>query len=181
MPIFSRFALQQSTGTYLKKGPVWTVEFNRHGTRMATGGQDGRVVVWNVSVPGNDADSILDQIHSARENDPKNVSKQQEGNASSSRAHEELNGGEGLRTGKAVNRTASESAASSASASSDDLGCSSSAGRASGSLRGADGSERAFSGLKVCTVPTTFDQYNFYYDNIGSVQCLLYYKCLYDY
>ncbi|CAN0379695.1 unnamed protein product, partial [Hapterophycus canaliculatus] len=30
-------------------GPVWTVKFNVRGTRIATGGQDGKVVVWDLS------------------------------------------------------------------------------------------------------------------------------------
>lgn len=34
-----------------QKGPVWTLAFNRRGTRMATGGQDGKVVIWDLSAP----------------------------------------------------------------------------------------------------------------------------------
>ncbi|CAN0410098.1 unnamed protein product, partial [Laminaria digitata] len=31
------------------KGPIWTLKFNQRGTRMATGGQDGKVVVWDLA------------------------------------------------------------------------------------------------------------------------------------
>lgn len=34
------------------QGPIWTVEFNRHGTLMATGGEDGKVILWKVHAPG---------------------------------------------------------------------------------------------------------------------------------
>lgn len=34
------------------QGPIWTVEFNRHGTLMATGGEDGKVMLWKVHAPG---------------------------------------------------------------------------------------------------------------------------------
>ena len=33
------------------KGPIWTLKFNVHGTRMATAGQDGKVIIWDVAVP----------------------------------------------------------------------------------------------------------------------------------
>lgn len=35
--------------THTEQGPVWTVKFNVRGTRLATGGQDGKVVVWDLA------------------------------------------------------------------------------------------------------------------------------------
>ncbi|CAM9549463.1 unnamed protein product [Ectocarpus fasciculatus] len=33
------------------EGPVWTMKFNVRGTRFATGGQDGKVVIWDLAIP----------------------------------------------------------------------------------------------------------------------------------
>lgn len=37
--------------TVATKGPVWTMKFNVRGTQLATGGQDGKVVIWDLAVP----------------------------------------------------------------------------------------------------------------------------------
>ncbi len=34
-----------------RQGPVWTLKFNAAGNRMATGGQDGKVVIWDLALP----------------------------------------------------------------------------------------------------------------------------------
>lgn len=94
---------------------------------MATGGQDGRVVIWNLSTPSKDSDSVSNQFHSAHEDN----SVRSENNAG--------------------DRMSSESPASSTSASSDDLG-DDSTGRESGSSRGTGRNERVFSGLQVCNL-----------------------------
>lgn len=156
-----------------KQGPVWTVEFNRHGTRMATAGQDGRVVVWNVSAPissgseDEEGGDLLDPVvDSAPDKKKKNEAEDGPRRSSNSRGRgeDELNRGgtmggsrqagtgvQGLQR-DVTERTASESAASS----SDDLG-SCSIGRRGGSANSrsatTDSGEGVFSGLKV-TVET---------------------------
>lgn len=37
--------------THTHKGPVWAITFNVSGTRIATGGQDGKVVIWDLTAP----------------------------------------------------------------------------------------------------------------------------------
>ncbi|CAM9154577.1 unnamed protein product [Scytosiphon promiscuus] len=43
------------------EGPVWTLKFNARGTRIATGGQDGKVVVWNLAAGSStETDEVVD-------------------------------------------------------------------------------------------------------------------------
>lgn len=130
---------------------------------MATGGQDGNVVVWKVALPrdGMARDSERRSGTSAEGGDDAvrpNVARR-EGDAAG-HTYEELDEGSGRTTrsgigtegGKArdgvVDRTASESAASSLSGLSDDVG---SVGRGSADLNisGKKDKERTFSGIEV--------------------------------
>lgn len=44
------------------KGPVWTMKFNVRGTRFATGGQDGKVVIWDLAVPPGSAAAAATEV-----------------------------------------------------------------------------------------------------------------------
>ncbi|CAM9725341.1 unnamed protein product [Ectocarpus sp. 6 AP-2014] len=44
------------------EGPVWTMKFNVRGTRLATGGQDGKVVIWDLAVPPGSAAAATTEV-----------------------------------------------------------------------------------------------------------------------
>lgn len=140
---------------------MWTVEFNRHGTRLATGGQDGKVVLWNICSEDGEPDDGADQTGSSDVGGRQDISANALNTGEQKNLlHEELRdrkSGQPNMLGMsadylqvrydAVERT--ESGASSGSGFSDDPS-SGSIERRSGDLSGGDRKE-SFVGLKVNT------------------------------
>lgn len=142
------FNKRRSRSTRLReKAPIWTLKFNRHGTRMATGGQDGKVVVWNVAIPsgprqakGSSADGRTDSSTKGAD-----FSQPDEDSEDTPEAGSGKRSGPVGADGAGRRDTFPTESMSSASGLSDDVG---SAGLGSSDL-GLGGKEHSFSGLEV--------------------------------